>query len=409
MNDVKLKFIKTKNGLYIVNINHNDRVKELSNEQLTRINILNILEKYKYSNILIYSNEMSIITDLQTIISNSSLSISYVLDSNISYTNFQTYLNGFILAITGIYPMQNRYDGIKHVIGSGSSLSPNLEQYRNINSSYIMINANKKDNKLGGYLDFLLVNYSNNKGAVSSFSNGETKLLEYASFSNRKKFNSNADVLKIATLNTKQDLFEFIVMIKNMENKGCIDIRDLQYSIKDECMWFNDVYCTQRNNLRAFVEVDSLFDSQICDTDINIRKFIDYRKRIKPFTRCKQCFRDIELNKLHIRYLSENPNIQYYLKLRRVLKSFSVANNLKSGNIYFPTQNKYLIHRENQKSYYQDEFFLFKYELDYYLYDDNLFKFYKINYSLAEQIEKIIFNGKEKFSVGELLKEKNGK
>lgn len=409
MNDVKLKLIKRENGLYIVSVNYNDKVKELSNEQLTRINILNILEKYKYSNIFIYSNDKSIITDFQTSIPNLNLSISYVLDSNISYTNFQTYLNGFILAITGIYPMQNRYDGIKHVIGYGSSLSSNLEQYRNINSSYTMINANKKNNDLEGYLDFLLVNYSNSKGTICSFSNGETKLLEYESFCNRKKFNSNADVLKIVTLNTKQDLFDFIVMIKNMENNGCIDIKDLQYSIKDECMWFNDVYCTQQNKLRTFVEIDNLFDSQICDTDKNIKNFIDYRKRVKPVTRCKLCFRDIELNKLHNRYLSENPNIQYYLKLRRVLKSFSVANNLKSGYIYFPTQNKSLIHKENLKSYYQDEFFLFKYELDYYLYDENLFKFYKIKYSLAKKVEKILINGKEKFSISELLKVKNGK
>lgn len=406
---LEIYFSKVESGLYEVSVKRSingmeSDIEVLDEYQLTFQQICQMIEESRADCIIIKGEK-----------SDSLLGIYCFLKEQFSYLNFQvefqssnvkandqTFLNGFNLLVSGLYPSNLYHVGTKHLVSMGKpheKYDKLLKMHQSINSSIISDGISNEDSDVY-YLKKIIFKELNNDTTLGkktyelSMKNSELEKIKVHStnFSDRSTLENKIDIKDtyVIYFDTEDDIEEYNKFVSEVNETGNLLALECLYLIKDECMWASDSFCSLRNNIRRKLPGDNQFLSQY--SCYNNSEEVGFSE---PTSQCTIFNSDKLKNQLFLKVKKENNFLEHYTKIRNIIRSFvmKIDHHDLTEPIMFNSPKKTHLSKINlhQYSYINRNYLIFHFKNSIYLYSKVKQKFYIISNKIATILEIFMY------------------
>lgn len=383
-------------GIYIKNNFEESISYELKDYQLRIFNLFSLIKEAGVPIVIINGDARlkPIITYMEETFANKSFVIN-LLNLKTRNTANNPYTRGFNLLISGIYPKNLLYSGIKHFVNQdilkSDFRSIMLEQ--NINSSVINSKAMvKKKNNCYGLEKIELIKISDRSYSVDFIHTQVNKKMTIVSFSERKSrivLPNRDEEITTVVFNNEKDILNYGKYIEEINIKGSLKVEEVYYLIKDECMWNPEEFCTRPSKLRHLETKGENFLSNFnCFSDLQVNEINHSRKNS-----CVLFASDQSLTSTYKNVIKANSFTKEFVKIRNILRSFIYSSKFNSEDteIKFNTLKKTHFFKLKEELYIQRNYLIFSIEKHSYVYIKMTNKFYIITENVSMILEVFMY------------------
>ncbi|MFS0788895.1 hypothetical protein ABC345_21255 [Shouchella sp. 1P09AA] len=395
VDDDGLMMCRFSKGIYKKNTFEKIRSHELEDYQLVIFNLLSLIKEAGVPIVIINGDERlkPVITYMEETFANKSFIINLHNHKTRNTAN-NPYTRGFNLLISGIYPKNLFYSGIKHFVNQDLSnkdfQSIMLEQ--NINSSIINNKVMNNKNNSYGLEKIELIKISDRTYSVDFIHTQVNKKMTVVSFSERKSrspFHIRDEEITTVVFNNEKDILNYGKYIEEINKKGTLKVEEIYYLIKDECMWNPEEFCTRSTKIRHLETKGENFLSNFnCFSDLKVNEINQSRKNS-----CVLFASDKRLTSTYNNVIKENVFVKEFVKIRNILRSFIYSSkfNISNIEIKFNTLRKTHFFKLDKELYIQRNYLIFSIEKHSYVYIKMTNKFYIITANITMILEVFMY------------------
>lgn len=297
-----------------------------------------------------------------------------ILNQFVELSEGNPFMNGFRLYITGLYPEQMIYDGLKHL--EICEKEPIQLEQMNINSSVI---CRDKKGCPTYYLEQINLKKNKNKIEVTFETSKDQIDLYEAPFSRKMDFNFiDREALYVCTINNTKDTKKCISFFKKISDSGKIQIKDCLWLIQDEYKLLSSFSRERvsKNRKRIGIEHEER-KAEVSHVD---RYLINARNIFRSIAQKHK-----ELGEF-IKFSTKD-------KLQWVSLPNKPAQMISRSYVLFEIGEEYFVYSEEKKKYYRiglDELKML--ELLYYMEEDQCIKRFATETTTNQAIAKQLLN-----------------